>query len=181
MEKKENLLYKKRFYLILGPPNSGKTSLIYRLYSGIFYNEIQVVHRDLEEVKVDQVHLRSLNIWENNLTNEVWELSAVGCEGLIFIIDVSSQTSINEGKEFLLDIVQPSYIFQKVPKVVFGNKVDLSSYSETILLEDLELSSKQNSYFIQCISCKTTEGILEGMAWLMEKANLFFYIPKFRK
>ncbi len=181
MEKKENLLDKKRFYLILGPPNSGKTSLIYRLYSGIFYEEIQVIHRDIEEVKVDLVHLRTLNIWENNLTNEVWELSATGCRGLIFIIDVSLQTSINEGKEFFLDIVQSSYSFQKVPKVVFGNKVDLSSYSETILLEDLELSSNQNSYFIQCISCKTTEGILEGMAWLMEKANLFFYIPKFRK
>jgi len=181
MEKKENLLDKKRFYLILGLPNSGKTSLIYRLYSGIFYEEIQVIHRDLEEVKVDQVHLRALNIWENNLTREAWEMLAVGCEGLIFIIDVSSQTSINEGKEFLHDVVQPSYIFREVPKVVFGNKVDICSYNETILLEDLELSSNQNSYFIQCISCKTTEGILEGMAWLMEKANLFFYIPKFRK
>lgn len=42
---------KQSFLLILGPPNAGKTTLMYRFYSGIFYTSVQVDNRNVEEVR----------------------------------------------------------------------------------------------------------------------------------
>ncbi|MFX0205323.1 MAG: ADP-ribosylation factor-like protein [Candidatus Hodarchaeota archaeon] len=168
----------KPFFLILGPPNSGKTTLMYRLYSGIFYTTFQVNNRDFEEVRVDNVRLRTLNIVENNLQKETWIPLALGSSGIIYIID---STSNNEAETHILfHDVRAIDELKQLPLLVCVNKIDLKE--DFRFLQDLGLPEEQeNSFRTQKISCKTTEGIIEGMKWLMEKTKTFFYIPAFRK
>lgn len=170
------------FFLILGGPNAGKTTLMYRLYSGIFYNTVQVTNQNVETVKVDKIRLRALNIIENKLTKEVWEPLAIGSSGVIFIVDVSKSVENKDGYGLFQEITS-SKVLESLPLLIFGNKIDLPHHDEIQLLKDLKLDqSHQNERFlIQLISCKTTEGIIEGMNWLMIKTGEFFYIPAFRK
>lgn len=180
MKEEERIEQKNTFYLIIGPPNSGKTSLTYRLYSGIFYNEVQVSNRYLEEVKVDKVRLRTLNIWENNLTEEKWRSHSSGCVGVIFLLDISSQKGIADGKKFYDQIIKPTQDFNGKTKAIFGNKTDRRSYDENRLLSDLGITEMQNETIVQCISCKSAKGILNGMNKLMQKTNAKFHITTFR-
>lgn len=170
------------FFLILGAPNAGKTSLLYRLYSGIFYNSAQLVNRNIEEVCVDKVRLRALNIMENNLTKEIWEPLTVGCSGVIFIVDLSKSDNVTDSYALFQEIRTSSFLGHN-PFAIFANKNDLQSFDELILMEDLSLPDNEynQSYIIQSVSCKTTEGIIEGITWLMEKTGVSFYIPVFRK
>jgi GTPase SAR1 family protein len=181
LKEEERNTQKSDFYLILGPPNSGKTTLTYRLYSGIYYQGIQMSKRNLEEVKVDLIRLRTLNIWENELNEEKWKPLSYGCVGVILLVDISSQKGLADGRKFYDQIIKSSPVFKGKPKLIFGNKTDLRSYDEITLSSDLKITERQNDFIIQCISCKTTEGIKDGMNKLMEKTNARFHIPAFRK
>lgn len=168
---------KKPLFLIVGPPCSGKTTLMYRLYSGIFYTTFQATNRDFEEVRVDNVRLRTLNIVENNLQKETWIPLALGSVGIIYIID---STSNNKAETWtLFQDIRSIGKLRQLPLLVCVNKIDLEE--EIRFLQDLELPEDRHSFKIQHISCKTTEGIIEGMKWLMETTRTFFYIPAFRK
>lgn len=149
---------------------------MYRLYSGIFYTAVQVYNRNVEEVRVDNVQLRTLNIVENNLKRETWIPFAIGSSGIIFVVD-STSNSI-EVTRTLFQNVRAIENLKKIPLLICINKIDLKESSNFI---ELELDDVQNNGRIQEISCKTTEGILEGMMWLMEKTKISFYIPTFRK
>ena len=166
---------KRPFFLILGPPNAGKTTLMYRLYSGIFYTAVQVDNRNVEEVRVDNVRLRTLNIVENNLKRETWIPFTVGSTGTIFVVDSTSNNI--EVTRTLFQNVRAIEDLKEIPLLMCINKIDLK---ENFNFKELEIDIK-NNVRIQEISCKTTEGILEGMMWLMEKTKTSFYIPTFRK
>lgn len=171
------------FFLILGTPNAGKTTLLYRLYSGIFYDAVQVSNRDIEEVRVDRIRLRILNILERKLPREFWEPLITESSGVIFVVNISSQTDIVEASQLFQEIrLSPAMI--KIPLVIFGNKIDLPHNVSTLeLLQSMKLAAEdQNKAFtIKFCSCKTAQGIIEGIEWLMQKANVYFYIPTFRK
>lgn len=116
-----HILSNKPFFLILGPPNSGKTTFMYRLYSGIFYTTFQVNNRDFEEVRVDNVRLRTLNIVENNLQKETWIPLALGSSGIIYIID---STSNNEAEtQTLFQDVRSIDELKQLPLLVCVNKI----------------------------------------------------------
>ncbi len=181
MKEEERIKQKSSFYLIIGPPNSGKTSLTYRLYSGIFYNGVHMSNHYLEEVKVDKVRLRMLNIWENDLNEDKWVQLSNGCAGVIFILDISSNNGVKEGKKFYDQIIKSLPNFKGKIIAIFGNKTDLRSYDENRLISDLNVEERQNEIIVQCISCKSTEGIKNGMRKLMEKTSAVFHIPTFRK
>lgn len=170
------------FFLILGATNAGKTSLLYRLYSGIFYNSVQLVNRNIEEARVDNIRLRTLNIMENNLTKEIWGPLTVGCSGVIFIIDLTKTTNVTDSYALFHELRSSSSLVH-IPFAIFANKNDLQKFNELNLLKDLSLPDNEHdqNYIIQSVSCKTTEGIIEGITWLMEKTGVSFYIPKFRK
>ena len=170
------------FFLILGPPNAGKTTLMYRLYSGIFYNTVQATNQNVETVKVDKIRLRALNILENMLTKEIWKHLTIGSSGVIFIVDISTSA---EKKDVytLFQEIRSSKALKNLPLLIMGNKIDLPHQDELQLMKDLKLPETQQNkkFLIQLISCKTTEGIIDGMDWLMKKTNQYFYIPAFRK
>jgi GTPase SAR1 family protein len=156
---------------------------MYRLYSGIFYSNTQVVIRNFEQVRVDRVHLRIINILENRLTAEMWEPLTLGSVAYIFVLDVSMQEDYNKGCDFYQQI-QSSKSLHNLPFIVYGNKIDLQNFNnESQLIKDLGLpiEERNKTYNVQAISCKTTEGITAGMDWLMKKTNTYFYIPAFRK
>jgi GTPase SAR1 family protein len=171
------------FILIIGAPNAGKTSLLYRLYSGIYYPETQLTQREFEEVKVDKARLRSLNILENNLLKEKWEEFTTGCSAVIFIIDTSTKDDILTGQKLFQDIIS-SNSFQNIPFAIFANKSDLHLYNKHQLEKYLMVSGIQSNperIAIFNVSVKTSEGIIIGMEWIMKKSNVHFYIPAFRK
>ncbi len=169
-------------FLILGAPNAGKTTLMYRLYSGIFYNTVQVTNQNVETVKVDKVRLRALNILENKLVKEIREPLTIGTSGVIFIVDTSISAEENEVHSFFQEIIS-STALKNLPLLIIGNKADLPHYDELQLMKYLRLTETQQKerFLIQLVSCRTTEGIIDGMQWLMKKTNQYFYIPAFRK
>ncbi|MFX0205978.1 MAG: ADP-ribosylation factor-like protein [Candidatus Hodarchaeota archaeon] len=171
------------FFLILGAPDAGKTSLLYRLYSGIFYTEGYDSNRDFEELKVDKVRLRALNILENNLLKKEWVQFVNGCSAVIYIIDTSSNEGILTGKRLFLDL-ESSNLFQNIPLAIFANKSDMLLYNKHQLEKDLMVPGIQlNPERIEIfnVSIKTSEGISLAMEWIMKKSNVFFYIPAFRE
>ncbi|MFX0170811.1 MAG: ADP-ribosylation factor-like protein [Candidatus Hodarchaeota archaeon] len=171
------------FFLILGTPDAGKTSLLYRLYSGIFCTERYDSNRDFEELQVDKVRLRSLNILENNLPKREWVKFVNGCSTVIYIIDTSTTEGILNGKQLFLDL-DSSNLFQNIPLAIFANKSDIILYNKQQLEKDfMELGIQSNPERIAIfnVSIKTSEGIISAMDWIMKKSNNFFYIPAFRE
>jgi len=173
------------FILIIGAPNAGKTSLLYRLYSGIYYPETQLTQREFEEVKVDKARLRLLNILENNLVKEEWEGFTTGCSAVIFIIDTSTKDGILTGQKLFQDIIS-SNSFQNIPFAIFANKSDLRLYNKHqlenyLMVPSNNIQSNPERIAIFNVSVKTSEGIIIGMEWIMKKSNVHFYIPAFRK
>lgn len=142
------------FFSILGTPNAGKTSLLFRLYSGIFYSNTQGGIRDFEQARVDQVHLRTINILEKKLPTEKWEPLTLGSVGHIYVLDVSTQKEYSLGLDFFQRI-RVSRSLQKLPFLIFGNKIDLiNPNDEEKLLEDLKLTIEgyNKTYKVQFIS-----------------------------
>ncbi|MFX0050315.1 MAG: ADP-ribosylation factor-like protein [Candidatus Hodarchaeota archaeon] len=170
-------------FSILGPPGAGKTSLLYRLYSGIYYTDRYDSYRDFEELKVDKVRLRALNVLENNLLKKEWKQFVNGCSAVIYVIDTSTTEGISIGKRLFLDL-NSSNLFQNIPLAIFANKSDIIHYNKhqlekDLMVPDIQLNPERIATFN--ISIKTTEGIILAMEWIMKKSNVFFYIPAFRE
>jgi len=69
-----------------------------------------------------------------------------------------------------------------LPLLVCVNKIDLKEKSNFKFFKHLDLPGTSTwQHDSNSESCKTTEGIREGLEWLMEKTKTFFYILTFRK
>ncbi|MFW9854680.1 MAG: ADP-ribosylation factor-like protein [Candidatus Thorarchaeota archaeon] len=170
--------------IILGTPNSGKTSLLYRLYSGIFYkNAPMAPSRPIEQVRVDNTLLRAINIIENELSYEEWSPMTHGATAIIFLVDVSADQSIAEGMD-LYKGVMARLTVDGIYQGIFGNKTDLRNYSSDALRqrfhENDHLNSAVNSPFF-CVSLLTANNLRKSLARFMYNANLTFHVPVFRK
>ncbi|MFW9777571.1 MAG: GTPase domain-containing protein [Candidatus Heimdallarchaeota archaeon] len=170
--------------IILGAPNSGKTSLLYRLYSGIFYkNAPMAPSRPIEQVRVDTILLRAINIVEKELSYEEWSPMTHGVTATIFVVDISTDQSIEEGVD-LYKAVMARRTVDGTYQGIFGNKTDLRNYSSNALRQRFQENERSNStgdspFF--CVSLLTTDNLRKSLAQFMYDANLSFHIPVFRK
>ena len=168
--------------IILEPSNVGKTTLLYRIYSGIYYSKANIPQRNLEELKVDTTRLRALNIIENQLTPNIYQILMENCSDIILHVDVSLEKTLSEGYDFFNNILINTPGYLDYPVLIFGNKIDKRRISEFEIINLFSIMDRiENLWFVKNISCKSSVGIREGMSWLMDKTGLNFYIPSFRE
>jgi len=168
----------------LGTPNAGKSSLLYRLYSGIFYERApKVATQSIEQARVDNILLRALNIQEKKISHDEWNPIARNAIAIIFVLDVSNDQGIEEGIALYKEITQLSTI-SGVPQAILGNKIDIRPYLAEVLRDQFHSRNAWNPKFkplVFCISVLTTDGLRKSMDIFMRKSKFSFHIPVFRE
>lgn len=131
---KDNGLSQKLNFLIIGPPEVGKTSLIYR-YLYDFYKKSYIISTDVKkfEHNVETLVGTKLKVvfWDipgqidpSILTDEFKKY----IQGIICLFDVSNKKSFTDLKEIWIPFLQDKFKSHKV--IYIANKIDLGNKQE---------------------------------------------------
>ena len=169
---------------LLGLQNAGKTTFLHRLVNDEFINPYRTMGLDVEEVKVEGLHL---TVWDvggqKTFRKTIWDkLLDLVPDVILYVIDSADRKLIQENEEEFKRLVSLKKI-QHVPIIVMANKQDLEDamspgeVAVALHLSDYELQNPERPRPFQVIptSMKTGEGIEE----VIEKIKI--YINKKKK
>ena len=161
----------------LGLDHAGKTTLIRRIITGEFNENLQrtmgldlnriIVHGDpeIEFVSWDlggQIAFRS-SIWISYLE---------GSDAIIFVVDAADRERFEEAKHALWSfVIKNKTIDERIPILILANKQDLPNALDVgILANSLELHKAElHSYMILGVSALSGKGIQEALDWLGQR------------
>ena len=96
----------------------------------------------------------------------LWQHYYDNTQGLIYVVDSSDRTFIEESRERLHMILQHE-LMRDVPVLVFANKMDLSrAMTVTEVSEQLGVMNLRNKCHVQASNAQLGIGLWEGMEWM---------------
>ncbi|XP_045185116.2 uncharacterized protein LOC123543116 [Mercenaria mercenaria] len=138
--------------LIIGEEDSGKTALLTRYVEGAFtaaYVSTIGVDFKIKSVKQDGKNIKA-QIWDTagqerfrNITSSYYR----GCHGAIIVFDVTNRASFKGVDNWITDLEH--YGSGSVPKVLIGNKCDLSEQRCVTYEEAKSLAVINNMEYIE--------------------------------
>ncbi|ELP84408.1 ADP-ribosylation factor, arf, putative [Entamoeba invadens IP1] len=101
--------------------------------------------------------------------------NVVGCNVLMYVIDISDVYRPQEAKDEMFRFLQDSET-RGIPLIIIFSKVDLPyNMTETELIKFFELDKiKERKWTFIMMSAYTEMGLLEGFKWVESKAKLIF-------
>ena len=117
------LLQKNANIVFLGLDNAGKTTLLYMLQSDRYIQTDSTFHPHLAEITIGNITFNSYDLGGHAQARRMWKDYCAEIDGIIFVIDVADLERLPEAKEEL-DMLMEMKELEKVPFVVFANKID---------------------------------------------------------
>lgn len=155
--------------LLIGDSSVGKTSVLLRYVDDSFNSDFQTtigVDFKLAELTRKDKHLK-LQLWDTagqdrfrNIVSSYYR----GANGIILVYDVTNAESFHNIPKWLEE--SSSYLTKSVPKLLIGNKVDLSSQRQVATADAQEFADRLGMQFLET-SAKTAKNIkaaFEAMA-----------------
>ena len=109
--------------IFLGLDNAGKTTMLYMLQSDRFTQTDSTIHPHQAEVTIGNIRFNSYDLGGHLQARKTWSEYCGTVDGIIFMVDASDHTRMQEAKKELESLLQMPEL-QNVPFVVFGNKID---------------------------------------------------------
>jgi ADP-ribosylation factor-like protein 3 len=114
-----------------------------------------------------------LNVWDVGGQREIrpyWRNYFDNTDALVYVIDSADAARLEEVNDELSRLLREEDKLAGVPLLVFANKQDLlSALSAADISVGLNLHMiKDRAWQIQACSAKTSEGLQEGMEWLVK-------------
>lgn len=171
--------------LILGLDNAGKSTLLEQIkrmygknYSGLPFEKITTtVGLNIGKINMSHVKLIFWDLGGQQELQTLWDKYYEECHGVIFVIDSTDETRMEESHQAFNKVVQDPQL-QGIPLLILVNKQDLegSQGVEAIknFFHDDSSSNGQLDYFIQPTSALSGDGLGIGIEWLVQsvKRNL---------
>jgi small GTP-binding protein len=159
--------YRKNFrLLILGPANTGKTVILYKLKLGEVVRAIPTIGFNVEEVDYQDISFTIWDVGGQEKIRPLWRHYYKNTDGLVFVID-STYKNIEEARDILKNVLADDEI-SNVPLLILANKQDQpNSMTTQEIFERMNLNQISNKKFhLQNASGFTGDGLIEGLDWL---------------
>lgn len=160
--------YKKLKFLLLGLPNTGKTTIL----NFLKFHEVRPATITVSfEVTTFQYRNNEITIWDvSGSAPKEWKSFTCGAQttAIIFVIEADNHSSISESGEELKKLLRIEKL-DGVALLIFANKQDKENCMSTIeIVDKLELLKIRNRKWLlqECCAIKK-EGIFEGINWLI--------------
>ncbi|XP_062866913.1 ADP-ribosylation factor-like protein 11 [Trichomycterus rosablanca] len=145
--------------ILLGLDSAGKSTLLYRLHQGVIMETVPTIGFNIVNLKLDKKSV--LTVWDvggHESMRSNWKYYLEGCKALVYVVDASDHSRINEAK-MALNIILSDHNLKDVPLMVLANKTDMQN-SMTIndVSSGLDLKSCTNrDWEIQ--ACSALQGL----------------------
>lgn len=169
-----NFFKKESKVVFLGLENAGKSSLLVRLKHNRFSQMDPTVSVHSEEIEVGRVKFKAFDMGGHDVARKIWENYFLYSGSIIYMVDSSHIESLEKSREELWKILGDERV-EKIPILVFGNKIDKKgALSEEELKEALGIDKeslekhglKNRKLELFMCSVALNSGILEGFKWL---------------
>ncbi|GMH57254.1 hypothetical protein TL16_g02333, partial [Triparma laevis f. inornata] len=161
---------KKLDLVIVGLENSGKSTLLSVLATGVPVETIPTIGLSVKVVRKNSVTLKCWDIGGQKKYRQEWSRYTSGCDVILFVVDVSDFDKIPVAREELKKLPQ-LVSSSTTPLLILANKIDLSPrLTEAELVDQLSLEDIQTIPWIvmptSAINCVGVESVME---WLLEQ------------
>jgi ADP-ribosylation factor-like protein 6 len=162
--------------LVVGLDNSGKTTIVNCLKpSGAKAATIAPT----VGFTVDKINAKSLNFTTYDMSGQsryrnLWEAYYRETDALIFVVDSADRMRFVVAMEEIFSMLEhPDVKSKSTPLLVFANKMDAKgAVNHHDLTKELQLDSiRGRAWGIYQTNALQAEGIVEGIAWLVEKIS----------
>lgn len=153
--------------LLLGLDAAGKTTILYKLKINEFVTTIPTIGFNLEEVKYKNLKMTIWDVGGQDNIRKLWKHYYNGCMALIFVVDASDRSRIEEAQDELHKLLNEEEL-NGIPVLIYSNKQD-SEYAMNTkeIVEKLCLYMvKSRPWYIQPSCATNGMGIYEGLDWL---------------
>ncbi|CAI9717176.1 ADP-ribosylation factor 13B [Octopus vulgaris] len=168
---------RKLTFAILGLDDAGKTTTAKGLSGETNHTDTTVtIGFDKEEIKLDKYEITLFDLGGGKKIRDIWHNYLTEVFGIIFVIDSSNQSRMEETKEVLTHVLESPFVIGK-PLLVLANKQDQAgALDELDVCDILSLESLVNQSKCPCRveSCSASLGsgrkldknITKGIMWL---------------
>lgn len=156
--------------IMFGLPCSGKTTIVYNLKFGDFIKTERLFNLlNIETIEYEKLTMHLITVGDGCYIHQISRQLFSNVDGLIFVIDSSSEWNINDARESLFKFVNEDKL-KNSKLLIYSNKRDIKGTLDEKKLEKvLELNKITQEWKIQDCIATTGEGLFEGMLWLSEK------------
>lgn len=137
--------------LFLGIENAGKTTLLHMLKDDRLGQHVPTHHPTSEEFIVGKFCLTTHDLGGHETGRRVWRDYFPQADGIVFLVDASDNTRLQESKEQLSSLLRDDEFLADCPILVLGNKID----SKSGALTEYQLCS-----FFEILDKTTGKGVI---------------------
>ncbi|GAB1604805.1 ADP-ribosylation factor-like protein 13B [Argonauta hians] len=182
---------RKLTFAILGIDDAGKTTTAKGLSGENNHSDTTVtIGFDKVEIKLDKYEITLFDLGGGKKIRDIWHNYLTEVFGIVFVIDSSKQSRMEETKEVLSFVLKSPYVVGK-PLLVLANKQDQEgAMDELDVCDILSLESLVNQSKCPCRveSCSASLGsgrkldknITKGMMWLCNIVDLHYDVHNAR-
>jgi small GTP-binding protein len=159
--------------LILGLDFAGKTSLTKYLTKNENYSIGPTIGHNIEMIKFNKWNITLIDVTGQKKFRFLWGGHYPNLDGLIYVIDASDKTRLEENKNVFLEFIIQNPELNEIPILVFANKQDvIDSIPGSNLLAAIGFQIGKG-HRIKAFSTSITkeQGVSEGLEWLVEKIS----------
>lgn len=113
--------------VLLGLDSAGKSTLLYRLHRGVVMDTSPTIGFNVVTLVLNKKS--ELTIWDVGGQGSLrpnWRYYLEGCKALVFVVDSSDRTRMEEAKTALKTILSDQNM-ENIPLMVLANKTDLAN------------------------------------------------------
>lgn len=154
--------------VVLGPSESGKTTLIYKMTKnegepeptdGFFY----------ETFEYNDCRLNLLEMAGNHKNSLKWYRMMKKCQAIIYVIDSSDTHLLDFAREKLFLHLQNN-VAKDAILLVYANKQDIQNAMDAKeIIQKYNLDTVKQNWHIQESNFLTGDGVFEGLDWIINQ------------
>ena len=166
--------------LILGLDNAGKTTLLYRMKTGVVSTFVPTQRTNVEEFEHGGVSFKAFDVGGHEVVRKLWADFMTEVDAVVFVVDAADDERLAEARDALHKAAATmatagleAEVQPPVPLLLLANKADVPSAQPAVALEaSLELRElrrrRGGGAATRLVACSMLSGVglPEAFAWL---------------